>query len=101
MGAAVSALQSWCSPLQVRRTSHGLAGDRMSTVAVRADRNNHRKGLPSASMPTSTTAPVPGEATMEEHVVWMTTRQIKPGTLAGFELAWRGARSISPASDWL
>jgi hypothetical protein len=73
----------------------------MSTVAVRADRNNHRKGLPSASMPTSTTAPVPGEATMEEHVVWMTTRQIKPGTLAGFELAWRGARSISPASDWL
>ena len=29
------------------------------------------------------------EATVEEHVVWMTTRQIKPGTLAGFERAWR------------
>ncbi len=26
---------------------------------------------------------------MEEHFVWMTTRQIKPGTLAGFERAWR------------
>jgi hypothetical protein len=26
---------------------------------------------------------------VEEHVVWMTTRQIKPGTLAGFERAWR------------
>jgi len=32
---------------------------------------------------------VPGEATMEEHFVWMTTRRIKPGTLAGFERAWR------------
>jgi hypothetical protein len=29
------------------------------------------------------------EATMEEHFVWMTTRQIKPGTLADFERAWR------------
>jgi len=26
---------------------------------------------------------------MEEHFVWMTTRQIKPGTLAAFERAWR------------
>ena len=26
---------------------------------------------------------------MEEHFVWMTTRQIKPGTLAEFERAWR------------
>jgi heme-degrading monooxygenase HmoA len=26
---------------------------------------------------------------MEEHFVWMTTRQIKPGTLADFERAWR------------
>ena len=26
---------------------------------------------------------------MEEHVVWMTTRQLKPGTLADFERAWR------------
>jgi hypothetical protein len=26
---------------------------------------------------------------MDEHFVWMTTRQIKPGTLAGFERAWR------------
>src|SRR6185437_2689932 len=33
--------------------------------------------------------PVPLEATMEEHFVWMTTRRIKPGTLAEFERAWR------------
>jgi heme-degrading monooxygenase HmoA len=26
---------------------------------------------------------------VEEHFVWMTTRQIKPGTLSGFERAWR------------
>jgi len=26
---------------------------------------------------------------VEEHVVWMTTRQLKPGTLADFERAWR------------
>ena len=26
---------------------------------------------------------------MEEHFVWMTTRRIKPGTLAAFEAAWR------------
>ena len=26
---------------------------------------------------------------MEEHFVWMTTRRIKPGTLAEFERAWR------------
>jgi heme-degrading monooxygenase HmoA len=61
----------------------------MSTVAVRADRSNHWKELPSASMRTGATAPVPEEATMEEHFVSMTTRQIKPGTLAGFERAWR------------
>jgi heme-degrading monooxygenase HmoA len=29
------------------------------------------------------------EATVEEHFVWMTTRQLKPGTLAEFERAWR------------
>jgi heme-degrading monooxygenase HmoA len=29
------------------------------------------------------------EATVEEHVVWMTTRQLKPGALADFERAWR------------
>jgi len=28
---------------------------------------------------------------MEEHFVWMTTRRIKPGTLADFERAWRPA----------
>jgi heme-degrading monooxygenase HmoA len=26
---------------------------------------------------------------MEEHFAWMTTRRIKPGTLTGFERAWR------------
>jgi hypothetical protein len=26
---------------------------------------------------------------VEEHFVWMTTRQLKPGTLAEFERAWR------------
>src|SRR5687768_2388059 len=26
---------------------------------------------------------------MEEHFVWMTTRRIRPGTLAEFERAWR------------
>ncbi|MFF4607048.1 antibiotic biosynthesis monooxygenase [Streptomyces sp. NPDC001339] len=26
---------------------------------------------------------------MEEHFVWVTTRRIKPGTLAEFERAWR------------
>ena len=26
---------------------------------------------------------------MEEHVVWMTTRRIRPGTLTEFERAWR------------
>jgi hypothetical protein len=29
------------------------------------------------------------EVTMEEHFVWMTTRRIRPGTLAEFERAWR------------
>jgi heme-degrading monooxygenase HmoA len=28
---------------------------------------------------------------MEEHFVWMTTRRVKPGTLAEFERAWRPA----------
>jgi len=32
---------------------------------------------------------VPEEAAMEEHFVWMTTRRINPGTLVGFERAWR------------
>jgi len=26
---------------------------------------------------------------MEEHYVWVTTRQIRPGTLADFERSWR------------
>jgi hypothetical protein len=26
---------------------------------------------------------------MEEHFAWMTTRRIRPGTLAQFERAWR------------
>jgi len=30
---------------------------------------------------------------MEEHFVWMTTRRIKPGTLADFEHAWRPERA--------
>lgn len=29
------------------------------------------------------------EAAMEEHFVWVTTRQIRPGALADFEGAWR------------
>jgi heme-degrading monooxygenase HmoA len=29
---------------------------------------------------------------VEEHFVWMTTRRIKPGTLAEFEGAWRPGR---------
>ena len=29
---------------------------------------------------------------MKEHFVWMTTRQIKPGTLADFERVWRPER---------
>jgi heme-degrading monooxygenase HmoA len=40
-------------------------------------------------VPTATAALVLKEATMEEHFVWMTTRQIKPGTLTDFERAWR------------
>src|SRR5258708_30232182 len=32
---------------------------------------------------------VPDEATMEEHFVWMKTRQLHPGTLTDFERAWR------------
>src|SRR5260221_2791598 len=51
--------------------------------------NNRWKGRRSASVPTATAALVLEEATMEEHFVWTTTRQIKPGTLAGFERAWR------------
>jgi heme-degrading monooxygenase HmoA len=34
-------------------------------------------------------ASVGQEAAMDEHFVWMTTRRIKPGTLADFERAWR------------
>ena len=34
-------------------------------------------------------AAVPGGGPVEEHIVWMTTRQLKPGTLADFERAWR------------
>jgi len=52
-------------------------------------RNNRRNGSPPAAVPAATPAPVPEEATMDEHFVWMTTRQLKPGTLAGFERAWR------------
>lgn len=26
---------------------------------------------------------------MEEHIVWVTTRQIRPGTLTDFERSWR------------
>jgi hypothetical protein len=41
-------------------------------------------------LPRLVAAAGPGrEATVEEHFVWMTTRQLKPGTLAGFERAWR------------
>jgi heme-degrading monooxygenase HmoA len=32
---------------------------------------------------------VPEEAAMQDYFVWMTTRRIKPGTLAEFEQAWR------------
>jgi heme-degrading monooxygenase HmoA len=31
----------------------------------------------------------PEEAAVEQYFVWMTTRQIMPGTLTGFEQAWR------------
>jgi hypothetical protein len=31
----------------------------------------------------------PEGAVMQEHFVWMTTRRIRPGALAGFERAWR------------
>jgi heme-degrading monooxygenase HmoA len=48
--------------------------------------NNRWNGLPLASMPT---ALVGEEAIMEDYFVWMTTRQIKPGTLIDFERAWR------------
>src|SRR5918992_860644 len=30
---------------------------------------------------------------MQEHFVWMTTRRIRPGTLADFERAWRPERN--------
>jgi heme-degrading monooxygenase HmoA len=43
--------------------------------------------VPAAASGCSTTAAE--EARMEEHFVWMTTRQIKPGTLAAFERVWR------------
>jgi hypothetical protein len=42
-----------------------------------------------AAAPVATAALAGEEATMEEHFVWMTTRRIKPGTLTGFERAWR------------
>ena len=41
------------------------------------------------SLPLARATLVAEEATMEEHFVWMTTRQIKPGTLTDFERAWR------------
>ena len=34
-------------------------------------------------------AAVAERATVEEHFVWMITRQIKPGTSTDFEQAWR------------
>jgi hypothetical protein len=34
-------------------------------------------------------APILQEAALEEHLVWMITRRIKPDTLAQFERAWR------------
>jgi hypothetical protein len=41
------------------------------------------------SLPLARATLVAKEATMEEHFVWMTTRQVKPGTLTDFERAWR------------
>jgi heme-degrading monooxygenase HmoA len=41
------------------------------------------------SLPLAWATLVAEEATMEEYFVWMTTRQIKPGTLTDFERAWR------------
>ncbi len=46
-------------------------------------------GSPPAVPVAAATSLVLEEATMVEHFVWMTTRQIKPGTLADFETAWR------------
>lgn len=47
-------------------------------------------GSPPPAVPVAAATPlVPEEATMEEHFVWMTTRRIKPGTLAEFETVWR------------
>jgi hypothetical protein len=37
----------------------------------------------------ATAASVRREAATEEHFVWITTRRIKPDTLAHFERAWR------------
>lgn len=40
-------------------------------------------------MLTATSPPVLEEVTIEEYVVWMMTRRIKPGTFNDFERAWR------------
>src|SRR6516225_12392030 len=54
----------------------------------RPDRGrNNRKRSPSTRV--GGHPPVPLEAAMEEHFIWMTTRRIKPGTLTEFERAWR------------
>lgn len=53
----------------------------------RQDGNNRRRGCRWRCRRQS--EPVLEEATMDEHFVWMTTRQIKPGSLTDFERAWR------------
>jgi heme-degrading monooxygenase HmoA len=52
-------------------------------------RNNRTRAPPLTSAGVATSALVLEEAAMEEHYVWMTTRQIRPGTLTDFERAWR------------
>src|SRR5215471_9423019 len=50
-------------------------------------RNNCGSGLSWARCRWHGPCWLPRRTTMEEHFVWMTTRQIKPGTLADFERA--------------
>lgn len=72
-----------------RPAADGALDAGASSFAVPPVAEGAQAGKAAAGAATVATRTGPGEAVMEDHFVWMTTRRIKPGTLAGFEAAWR------------
>jgi heme-degrading monooxygenase HmoA len=91
--AAGTAAQASTPPVTAARAAMKRRNRVLGTCRFAPSRSRRDRGTITGNRSPPTGAggypPVPLEATMEEHFVWMTTRRIKPGTLAEFERAWR------------